>query len=213
MDHLLIVSLKEGLFEPFLSSFRQAGWRVTVTPDAVQAKAHLRNGDVTEIAIELDPNRPDSSRFKLLKHVHEFHPATLAIILNSGTESFRAAGDSLVQTIQAVNDASKEDPPMTLASHRLTPAQQRIAALVAQAYPNKEIARRLKIKEQSVRNELCRIFKKTGTWNRVELALLLRNGETETGVPGSDDNQSKAAWPVELKPPMDPSDQNRCPVF
>ena len=74
------------------------------------------------------------------------------------------------------------------------------AELVAQAYPNREIARRLKIKEQSVRNELSRIFRKMGVWNRVELALLMRNGPAEE--PGAD---AKDAWPVELKPPADGS--------
>ena len=59
--------------------------------------------------------------------------------------------------------------------NNLTPWQKRIAELVAQAYPNREIARKLQIKEQSVRNELSRIFKKMGVWNRVELALLMRN--------------------------------------
>jgi hypothetical protein len=54
---------------------------------------------------------------------------------------------------------------------------------VAQAYPNREIAQRLKIKEQSVRNELSRIFRKMGIWNRVELALLLRKGEQQGDTP------------------------------
>jgi DNA-binding NarL/FixJ family response regulator len=53
----------------------------------------------------------------------------------------------------------------------LNRTQQRIAELVAQGYGNRQIASRLNLREQSVRNEVSRIFKKTGIANRVELAL------------------------------------------
>ena len=53
----------------------------------------------------------------------------------------------------------------------LNGTQKRIAELVAQGYGNRQIASRLNLREQSVRNEVSRIFKKTGIANRVELAL------------------------------------------
>ena len=53
----------------------------------------------------------------------------------------------------------------------LNRTQKRIAELVAQGYANRQIASRLNLREQSVRNEVSRIFKKTGIANRVELAL------------------------------------------
>ena len=53
----------------------------------------------------------------------------------------------------------------------LNRTQQRIAELVAQGYGNRQIASLLNLREQSVRNEVSRIFKKTGIANRVELAL------------------------------------------
>src|SRR4029077_10443678 len=99
--------------------------------------------------------------------------------------------------------------PHELDLYNLSPAQKRIAELVAQAYPNREIARRLKIKEQSVRNELSRIFKKMGVWNRVELALLMRDGKVEERGPqhptgAADEN---CPWPVDVKPPVDGPNQ------
>ena len=97
-----------------------------------------------------------------------------------------------------MDDARAEAEPHVLDLYNLSPAQKRIAELVAQAYPNREIARRLRIKEQSVRNELSRIFKKMGVWNRVELALLMRNGQSvETTV----NTVPEAQWPVDIKPP------------
>jgi len=53
----------------------------------------------------------------------------------------------------------------------LNGTQKRIAELVAQGYGNRQIASLLNLREQSVRNEVSRIFKKTGIANRVELAL------------------------------------------
>src|ERR1051326_9278666 len=111
--------------------------------------------------------------------------------------AFPAADAGLVQTLNSVDDVRSQPQGQMLDLYNLSPAQKRIAELVAQAYPNREIARRLKIKEQSVRNELSRIFRKMGVWNRVELALLMRNGQGE-----EHNTDAKNAWPVGLKPPV-----------
>lgn len=216
MDRLLIVPLTESLVEAFLPSFRQAGWQVTIVTDVDQAKALLEKGGVTGIGLELDPRNPDPNRLSLLKYVHEFHPGTLAILMNSITQPFQASKDSLVHALRSVSDASEGDRPPMVTSGNLTPAQQRIAELVARAYPNRAIARRLNIKEQSVRNELSRIFKKTGTWNRVELALLMRNGakqiEAEEAAPqAAEESAREAGCVAEFKPSMDPQDLSTGP--
>jgi DNA-binding CsgD family transcriptional regulator len=213
VDHLLVVPLKEDLCEPFLGLFRQAGWRVTIEPDVFQAKSCLQTGGVTGIALELDPSQPDPERFRLLRHVHEFHPTTLAIILNAATEPFRASAEGLVRALESVSQHSKGAHAMALAFANLTPAQQRIAELVAQAHPNREIAHKLKIKEQSVRNELTRIFKKTGTWNRVGLALFVREGEKEASLALIENHPAEAAPATEFTPSMDPPDPNMPPVL
>ncbi len=208
MDHLLVVPLKQGIPESFLSSLRQSGWRISVTADVLRAKHLLQQGDVSGIVIEFSPVTHDPDRFKMLRFVHEFCPGTMVIMLNSGADAFNAAETRLVQALNTMDDARSDAEPHTLDLYNLSPAQKRIAELVAQAYPNREIARRLKIKEQSVRNELSRIFKKMGVWNRVELALLMRNGiAKDLGASGisanlaSGNQGGKEPWPVELKPP------------
>jgi DNA-binding NarL/FixJ family response regulator len=211
MDRLLIVPLTESLVEALLPSFRQAGWQVTIVTDVDQAKALLQKGGVTGIGLELDPRNPDPNRLSLLKHVHEFHPGTLAILMNSITQPFQTSTDNLLHAMQSMNAASEEDRPPTITSCNLTPAQQRIADLVARAYPNRAIARQLNIKEQSVRNELSRIFKKTGTWNRVELALLMRRAEKKVqeeqmALRPKEETACAAASAAEFKPSMDPQD-------
>jgi DNA-binding CsgD family transcriptional regulator len=197
MDHLLVVPLNQGVPESFLNSLRMAGWRVSMTSDVLRAKQLLQQGDVAGVVLEFNPANHDPDRFKVLRFVQEFCPGTLVIMLNSGAEAFTAASTGLVQALNSIEDVRSEAEPHVLDLYNLSPAQKRIAELVAQAYPNREIARRLRIKEQSVRNELSRIFKKMGVWNRVELALLMRNGQSvETTV-----NTGEAQWPVDIKPP------------
>lgn len=197
MDHLLVVPFNQGVPETFLDSLRQAGWRVTVASDLLKAKHLLQQGDISGLVLEFNPAVHDPDRFKVLRYVHEFCPGTLVIMLNSAAEAFTAANTGLVNALDSLEDARNEAEPHFLDLYNLSPAQKRIAELVAQAYPNREIARRLKIKEQSVRNELSRIFKKMGVWNRVELALLMRNGQPEEH--GSASNNP---WPIEMKPPV-----------
>src|SRR5258708_2807922 len=203
MDHLLLVPLKQGVPRDFLDSLSQSGWRITVTSDTVRAKQLLLKGDVSGLMIEFSAGNPDPDRFKVLRFVHEFCPGTLVMMLHSGADLFGAATQTLVQSLQTASGEPAAQPHAALDLYDLTPAQKRIAQFVAQAYPNREIARRLKIKEQSVRNEVSRIFKKIGVWNRVELALLVRNGHTTPEVkPNVQENAAQQQnWPAEFAHP------------
>jgi len=53
----------------------------------------------------------------------------------------------------------------------MTPREQQIVAAVLAGYSNKDIARRLSISDQTVKNHLTSIFDKTGVSSRLELAL------------------------------------------
>jgi DNA-binding CsgD family transcriptional regulator len=194
------VPLQQGVPESFLNSLRQAGWRISVTADVLRAKQLLQQGDVAGVILEFNSATHDPDRFKVLRFVHEFCPGTLVIMLNSGAEAFTSAGTGLVKALNSMDDVRSDAEPHVLDLYNLSPAQKRIAGLVAQAYPNREIARRLRIKEQSVRNELSRIFKKMGVWNRVELALLMRDNPT-VGREAPAASASEGPWPVDMKPP------------
>jgi len=124
------------------------------------------------------------------------------VMLNSSAEAFSGTGAKMVRGFNTLDDSRSEAKPHMLERYRLSPAQKRIAELVAQAYPNREIARRLKIKEQSVRNELSRIFKKTGVWNRVELALMMRTGQADRPKPQAmaAEQSFHSPWPAEIRP-------------
>jgi DNA-binding NarL/FixJ family response regulator len=64
--------------------------------------------------------------------------------------------------------------------HGLTPREREILALLAHGRPNKLIARRLDIAEQTVKNHLSHIFQTLGVTDRTQAALWAqRNGLTK----------------------------------
>jgi DNA-binding NarL/FixJ family response regulator len=54
----------------------------------------------------------------------------------------------------------------------LTPREREVVALVVAGDPNKEIARKCAVSEETVKHHLTRIFDKVGASNRLELAML-----------------------------------------
>jgi DNA-binding NarL/FixJ family response regulator len=71
-----------------------------------------------------------------------------------------------------VMKAMSEPRPVTRAERaQLTAREQEIVSLVAQGFRNKEIADKLSISEQTVKNHLHNIFDKLGVSDRLELAL------------------------------------------
>jgi DNA-binding NarL/FixJ family response regulator len=67
----------------------------------------------------------------------------------------------------------------TLARSRkrsLSPRQAQVAELVAEGLRNQDIAARLGLAENTVRNQMARIFAKLGVTNRTMLALWLLRG-------------------------------------
>jgi DNA-binding NarL/FixJ family response regulator len=68
----------------------------------------------------------------------------------------------------------------------LSAREREIVALVAQGYKNKEMAEKMFISEQTVKNHLHNIFDKLGVSDRLELALYaIHKGLHLTGEPGA----------------------------
>ena len=68
--------------------------------------------------------------------------------------------------------------------HGITSPRQRereIVALVAQGFKNKEMAEKMFISEQTVKNHLHNIFDKLGVSDRLELALYAIHNNLHTG--------------------------------
>jgi DNA-binding NarL/FixJ family response regulator len=92
----------------------------------------------------------------------------------------KAAAELIADRRPASRDATNRsaEPEQTL-----TPREREILALLAQGRPNKLIARRLDIAEQTVKNHLSHIFQTLGVTDRTQAALWAqRNGLTEPGA-------------------------------
>jgi DNA-binding NarL/FixJ family response regulator len=61
----------------------------------------------------------------------------------------------------------------------LTPAEERVAELVAEGKTNREVASALFLSERTVEGHLSRVFTKLGVRSRTELARMLAPRETE----------------------------------
>jgi DNA-binding CsgD family transcriptional regulator len=67
----------------------------------------------------------------------------------------------------------------------LTPAEERVAALVAQGKTNKEVAAALFVSERTVEGHLAHIFGKLGIRNRTEVASVLARSQTQVVAPSN----------------------------
>lgn len=91
-----------------------------------------------------------------------------------------AFGDEVAQGIlTAMVNETHEERATNL--DRLSEREHQIAALVARGMKNKDIGRQLNISENTVKRHLQSIFSKTGTKDRLELAVLAL-GEADTSA-------------------------------
>jgi DNA-binding NarL/FixJ family response regulator len=80
--------------------------------------------------------------------------------------------------------AAEDAPPVPTIPRERPPLSQRereIVALVAQGFKNKEMAEKMFISEQTVKNHLHNIFDKLGVSDRLELALYAIHHNLHTG--------------------------------
>jgi len=86
--------------------------------------------------------------------------------------------------VQAAAPRERERSP-------LSQREREIVALVAQGFKNKEMAEKMFISEQTVKNHLHNIFDKLGVSDRLELALYAIHNNLHTGrLPSNDADAS-----------------------
>jgi DNA-binding NarL/FixJ family response regulator len=73
----------------------------------------------------------------------------------------------LIRALRSLASTTSEEEPEI----RLTPRERLVVSAVAEALPNVEVARRLGISEQTVKNHLQNIFDKAGVSSRAELVV------------------------------------------
>ncbi|MCZ6750279.1 MAG: response regulator transcription factor [Acidobacteria bacterium] len=139
--------------------------------------------------------------FDIIREVRKIHPQTRAVLLSESTtdEGMIAAIQNGVRVvlpkeappetlISALHkayrgetflvgrprapgaDSLRAAPPQE-AEEGLTARELEIISLIAQGFPNKEIAAHLYLSEQTIKNKLRIVFDKLGVSDRLELAL------------------------------------------
>ncbi len=149
----------------------------------------------------LDWKLSSSHPFDIIRDVRKIHPQTRAVLLSEATtdEEIIAAIQNGVRVvlpkeaspetlISALHKAYRDEtflqgrprapgadsiraaPPQE-AEESLTAREMEIITLIAQGFPNKEIAAHLYLSEQTIKNKLRIVFDKLGVSDRLELAL------------------------------------------
>src|SRR3954468_13420087 len=112
----------------------------------------------------------------LIKSIRKVHAGE--IWLDSHTTA------AVIRQFVAADEAPPPPPQPTTRERERSPLSQRereIVALVAQGFKNKEMAEKMFISEQTVKNHLHNIFDKLGVSDRLELALYAIHNNLHTG--------------------------------
>lgn len=84
-----------------------------------------------------------------------------------------------------IADGSRLSPTRTQSIYELTPREHQLTALVAQGLANKEIAGRLNLSLQTVKNHVHSILQKTQLKSRAMLAQLVESQPSGSGAAGT----------------------------
>src|ERR1700724_1815809 len=112
----------------------------------------------------------------LIKSIRKVHAGE--IWLDSHTTA------AVIRQFVAADEAPAQQMPSAPRDRERSPLSQRdreIVALVAQGFKNKEMAEKMFISEQTVKNHLHNIFDKLGVSDRLELALYAIHNNLHTG--------------------------------
>jgi len=97
---------------------------------------------------------------------------------------FWASTEQIGYLIEALKSALPRRVVGAKGKGLLTPREDQVVSLVAEAIGNREIAQQLGVKENTVKKSLLRIYDKLGVSNRVELVLyVLTHRSMPTGAP------------------------------
>jgi DNA-binding NarL/FixJ family response regulator len=113
----------------------------------------------------------------LIKSIRKVHAGEIWLDSNTTAEVLRQFASPEESTMPAA------PPPPTRERERspLSQREREIVSLVAQGFKNKEMAEKMFISEQTVKNHLHNIFDKLGVSDRLELALYAIHNNLHTG--------------------------------
>ena len=157
-------------------------------PDVLVLDLFMPGGDGFDVLRTLDRNRARVASVVLTgsesqgDYVQTVRLGARGLVLKSdGPEKLYSAIRTVANGELAFSDDIARDVVKAMAGdvrgehtslERLSERERQIAALVARGLKNKDIARELQISENTVKRHLQSIFSKTGTHDRLELAVI-----------------------------------------
>lgn len=157
-------------------------------PDVLVLDLFMPSGDGFEVLRTLDRNRTHVASVVLTgsesqnDYVQTVRLGARGLVLKSdGPEKLYSAIRSVANGELAFSDEIARNVVKAMAGEvhgertsldRLSERERQIAAAVARGLKNKDIARELSISENTVKRHLQSIFSKTGTHDRLELAVI-----------------------------------------
>jgi two-component system response regulator DevR len=157
-------------------------------PDVVVLDLRLPDGQGTEVCRQLGPQLPDT-KWLVLTSFDE--PGEVRGAVEAGAVGYLlkdTAAEACVAAVRQVSEGRGVLDP-TVAGHlldrgqepaadlaRLTPQEQRVAALLAEGLTNRQIGDRLGLAEKTVKNHVSAVLTKLGAHNRTEAALRAARG-------------------------------------
>lgn len=194
------------------------GHEVVEVADAATARREAEQGEVAMMMLDL--HMADSAGLLTLMELRKDFPAMPVAVVSAseearirqGAKSLGASAfipksaplDVMREALAAVAAGDlwfPEDPAGTPSAEdedalarlaRLTPAQRRILALVAEGKLNKQIAHEMDISEATVKAHLTGIFRRLGVINRTQ-AVLMAGRLDDPGLPPLDDAKAGVA--------------------
>ena len=130
----------------------------------------------------------------LIKSIRKVHAGE--IWLDSHTTA--AVIRQFVAAEEAASAAACSPAPRDRERSPLSQREREIVALVAQGFKNKEMAEKMFISEQTVKNHLHNIFDKLGVSDRLELALYAIHNNLHTGTLDRGPRSTRRTAPIPI---------------
>ena len=170
---------------------------VEVEPDVLLLDLHMPQRDGIAALNSVDQSQLKTKVIVLTasedpsEHVHAMKNGASGIVLKQSATKLLAESIRKVHQGGIWLDAkgtaalmehfsgSTDNPAERRKNGSLSGREKEVVALVAQGFKNKEIASKLYVAEQTVKNHLHKIFDKLGVGDRVELALYALEGKVD----------------------------------
>jgi DNA-binding NarL/FixJ family response regulator len=119
----------------------------------------------------------------LIKSIRKVHAGEIWLDSHTTAAVIRTfvANDEAASAAAALPPQQLAPAPRDRERSPLSQREREIVALVAQGFKNKEMAEKMFISEQTVKNHLHNIFDKLGVSDRLELALYAIHNNLHTG--------------------------------